>query len=128
MAQSFVKRRGDFTFDPGVVIVLDPQLGMILLYEVLNHCPALCCLIFIDVEGRNPLVRNLLWIVVQISGEQDRTGFGEFQKQRLMPGRVSGSELDHNGTIAEHIAILTFQQDRFALCQFSEESWSWYGS
>src|SRR5215468_8516295 len=40
-----------------------------------------------------------------------------------MPRCMSRSEFDHYGAVAEHIVILTLQQDRLALRKLREEGW-----
>ena len=53
-------------------------------------------LIGIHVEAGNDPQAALFRIMIQVSRKQNRTGFRELQKQRLMAGRVTRREFDNN--------------------------------
>jgi len=95
--------------------VLNPQLRVVLPHEFFDHRAALCGLFPVSVEGRNFLVRDLFWVVIEIARQENVSGVGEFQKQGLVPGCMTRRGLDDNGTIAKHIIILAVQQNRLAV-------------
>src|SRR5215467_683492 len=65
--RSVVELGSDLPLNPGGVIVLDPQLGVILFHEFFDHLAALRGLLLVGVERRNFLVRDLFRIVIEIA-------------------------------------------------------------
>ena len=65
--RSIVERRSDLPLGPAEVIVLDPQLGVILLHKIFDLLPALRGLLSIWVRDRNFLKRHLFRIVIEIA-------------------------------------------------------------
>jgi hypothetical protein len=65
--RSVVERRSDLPLGPTEVIVLDPQLGVILLHKIFDLLPALRGLLSIWVRDRNFLKRHLFRIVIEIA-------------------------------------------------------------
>jgi hypothetical protein len=65
--RSVVECRSDLPLGPGEIIVLDPQLGVVLLHEIFNLLAALRGLVSIGVRHRNFLERHLFRVVIEIA-------------------------------------------------------------
>src|SRR5262249_8683400 len=113
--RSVVKLGSNLALNPGRIVVLNPQLRAVLLHEFFDHLAALRGLLLVGVEGRNFLERDLFRVVIEITRQQDTPGLGELEIQGLVPGRMTGRELDDHGAVAEHIMILAVQHNRLAV-------------
>src|SRR5678815_3906143 len=98
--------------------MLNPHLrtgGFQKLFSLLSRFTSLFA---VGIESGYTIECALLRIVVEISSEQNRSGFGEFEKEHLMTGCVPGRIFQDDGPITEHIMIGTLHENGLGVLQF----------
>jgi len=70
-------------------------------------------LLAIRIERRNTVERALFRIVIEISRQKNRTGFGKLDEKHLMAGGVTRSKFQYDRTIAKDVMIRILHDGRF---------------
>src|ERR1700678_4058798 len=72
---------GFLQFGEGCGVVLDPHLRAGLLQKRIDRGAADGGLILIVFESREPFHGSFFGVVIEVSGDQERAGFGEFEEE-----------------------------------------------
>ncbi len=61
-------------------------------------------MVLVEVEGGDNFVVPHILKMDQVAGEDERAGLWQFDKQRLVPGRVARRRDDRNAAVTKHVA------------------------